>query len=56
MDSRGIRRAVRIALLLASTIATAGQERDLRNRLTPHTWMLCKPTWPVPLERLTPHG
>ena len=35
MDSRGIRRAVCITSLLASTIATAGQERDLRKRLTP---------------------
>ena len=37
MDSRGIRRAVCITSLLASTIATAGQERDLRKRLTPET-------------------
>jgi quercetin dioxygenase-like cupin family protein len=35
MDSRSIRRAVCITSLLASTIATAGQERDLRKRLTP---------------------
>ena len=35
MDSKGIQRAVCITSLLASTIATAGQERDLKKRLTP---------------------
>jgi len=34
MDSRGIRRVVSITSLLDSSIATAGQERDLRKRLT----------------------
>lgn len=34
MNTRGIHRAVCITSLLASTIATAGQERDLRKRLT----------------------
>ena len=35
MGSRGIARVVCITALLASTIALAGQERDLRKRLTP---------------------
>ena len=35
MDSTGIRRAVCIVSILGWTVATAGQQRDLRTRLTP---------------------
>jgi quercetin dioxygenase-like cupin family protein len=34
MDSRGIRRVVCMVSLLGATVATAGQEQDLRKRLT----------------------
>ena len=35
MESTGIRRAVCIVSILGWTVATAGQQRDLRTRLTP---------------------
>jgi len=35
MDSTGIRRAVCFVSILGSTVVTAGQQRDLRTRLTP---------------------